>query len=182
MNSKIDEFRLALSVASCADVNVLIAGRHAVEEECTARLVHRQGARACGPFVKVSCAGLSGDQLELLLFHSLEDTSGGPTAVARAAGGTLLLESIDDLTLQSQARLMRLLDDAARPEGPASRGRALDSRIICSAGSLLYAAVLAGTFREDLYYRLNTMSVEVSSLSAADWAACGVTPLAGSAR
>jgi DNA-binding NtrC family response regulator len=175
--STLDEFRLVLSLASSVDVNVLIAGGHALEEECTARLVHHQGRRTCGQFVKVSCAALSDDQFEWLLFHTSEETVGTSNAVARAAGGTLFLESIDELTLQSQARLMRFLDQGARPDDPASGGRALDTRIICSTGLLLYAAVLGGTFREDLYYRLNTMSVEVPCLTAAEWVSCGLAPV-----
>jgi two-component system response regulator FlrC len=174
-DSTVDEFRMVLDVASRVDVNVLIAGGPAVEEECIARLLHHRSRRACGPFVRVGCAGLSVEQLEWLLFRSSEGTAGSPSPLARAAGGTLFLESIDELTLQSQASLMRVLDEAVGPVDPASQRPALDGRIICSAGSLLYAAVLVGTFREDLYYRLNTMFVEVPALTPAEWASCSGT-------
>jgi DNA-binding NtrC family response regulator len=114
-------------------------------------------------------------QLASLLFP--DSAGGGPTAIARAAGGTLFLESIGELSMRSQAGLMRILDEAAGPVSAPPRC-ALDSRIICSTERVLRHAVLAGTFREDLYYRLNTVYLEVPSLTGEEWESCSMALVA----
>lgn len=173
----IDLLRADVDVASRVDANVLITGGQAVQNEWIARVVHHQGHHASGPFVSVGCASLRDAQLASLLFHGSDGGNGGPAALARAAGGTLFLASIDGLTMQSQTRLMRLLDEAAGPSS-APPGLPLDSRIICSTERGLNDAVLAGTFLENLYYRLNTVCLKVPPLTGEEWESCSTT-LAG---
>ena len=173
----IDLLCLDVDVAARVNVNVLIAGASALQNECLARSVHHRGRHASGPFVTVGCAALTDGQLASLLFDGSDGCDNGPAALARAAGGTLFLESIGELSMLSQTRLMRLLDEAAEPVAMARR-RARAARIICSTEHVLSAAVLAGTFREDLYYRLNTVYLEVPSLTAEEWESYSTT-LAG---
>ena len=175
--SAIDLLCIDVDVASRVSVNVLITGASALRNECIARAVHHRGRHASGPFVTVGCTTLTDGQLASLLFDGSDGCDNGPAALARAAGGTLFLESIGELSMLSQTRLMRLVDEAAEPVSTRRRSPRV-TRLICSTERVLSAALLAATFREDLYYRLNTVYLEVPSLTAEEWESCSTT-LAG---
>jgi DNA-binding NtrC family response regulator len=136
---------LIAGVAS-ASAPVLVMGGPGVGAHLVADLLHAYSRRASQPLLKVSCASLTGDRLD----------SGALFDVVR--GGTLLLEEIGDLPDRMQARLLRALDGRLRPFGEA---RDIDVRVIATTSADLLAAVRVGAFREDLYFRLNTINVVV---------------------
>jgi DNA-binding NtrC family response regulator len=164
----VHDLREHLDLAARSDFNVLIAGVPAARNERVARLVHHLGRRNGAPFVAVGCAALTEAQLDCRLFTDSNATGAPRTALDHAQGGTLFLDSIGELTTRSQARLMRILDRAAGPAVP-DGSAALDVRIICSTALPLHDALRAGTFREDLYYRLNVLSLDVPPLTEKAW-------------
>lgn len=136
---------LIAGIAS-ASAPVLVTGGPGVGAHLVADLLHASSRRASQPLLKVSCASLTGELLD----------SGVLFDVVR--GGTLLLEEIGDLSDRMQARLLRALDGRARPF---AESRDIDVRVIATTSADLLAAVRAGAFREDLYFRLNTINVMV---------------------
>jgi DNA-binding NtrC family response regulator len=168
VSDAVRELREHLDLAARVDFNVLIAGAPAARNECVARLVHQKGRRSSAPFVAVGCAALTEAQLDCRLFRDSDDTEATPTLLEHANGGTLFLDSVGELTPHLQTSLMRVLDRVVVP-AVARATPALDVRIICSSGVPLSNAVRAGTFREDLYYRLNVLSLEVPPLTEDAW-------------
>lgn len=148
---------------------VLITGESGVGKELVARALHQESDRAQGPLVPVNCAGLPADLLESELFgHTSGAFTGAQRArqglLAEAHGGTLLLDEIGELPLGMQAKLLRALQDhRIRPVG-ANREQAIDVRIVAATNRDLQRDVASGSFREDLFYRLNTFSLEVPAL------------------
>jgi DNA-binding NtrC family response regulator len=168
VSNAVRDLRQHVELAARFDLNVLIAGAPAARNECVARLVHLKGRRSAAPFVAVGCAALTEAQLECRLFRDSDDADAAPTALDHANGGTVFLDSVGELTTHSQARLMRVLDRAAMP-GVGCSCPAHDVRIICSTGIPLSDAMQAGTFREDLYYRLNVLCLVVPPLTEEAW-------------
>lgn len=150
---------------------VLITGESGVGKELVARALHQESDRAKGPLVPVNCAGLPADLLESELFgHTSGAFTGAqrarPGLLAEAHGGTLLLDEIGELPLGMQAKLLRALQDRRiRPVG-ANREQAIDVRIVAATNRNLQRHVASGSFREDLFYRLNTFALEVPPLRA----------------
>lgn len=139
-----------IGAVSLSDVPVLLEGENGTGKEMTARAVHAASPRAGGPFEPVSCASIPDAQLETEIFGR----EGAPGRLLRAAGGTLFLDEVGPLPASVQGRLVRLLDAG---DGP-------DVRVIAATQTDLKAAVEAGRFREDLYYRLATMSIVLPPL------------------
>src|SRR5690606_11787985 len=122
--------------------------------------------RRARPFVVVRCAGIPDEQLDLELFGA--DTSTGRQragAFADADGGTLVLDEISELTPRLQQKLLRALqEEAVRPLG-GDAPRPVNTRVISTTGSDLQEATAEGRFREDLYYRLNVVQIEMPPLA-----------------
>lgn len=148
---------------------VLITGESGVGKELVARAVHEESTRADKPFIAVNCAGIPQELLESELFgHAAGAFTGAAGArkglFAEADGGTLLLDEIGEMPEAMQSSLLRILEDGrVRPVG-ANREQQLDVRIIAATNRRLDEAIEAGEFREDLYYRLETFSIEVPPL------------------
>lgn len=157
-------------VAAAPRTTVLITGESGVGKELVARAIHRRSARKAGPFVAVNCASLGEGLLEAELFGHVAGAftgalPGGREGLLEAArGGSILLDEIGELDLGLQARLLRVLQERAyRPVG-ADVDRAMDVRIMAATNRELGRMVSEGRFREDLYYRLNVLSIRVPTL------------------
>ncbi len=166
--SGVDKLRRVLD----RGIPILLQGETGTGKELLARAFHADSARAGQPFVVVNCAAASAAAIEAELF-GLEDAArtGPPSgatvgAVAQADGGTLFLDQIGDMPLAMQARLLRVLQD--RPVTPAGSTRrvAFDVAILCATHGNLRQRVEQGVFRDDLYHRLNGLTVQLPPLRA----------------
>jgi DNA-binding NtrC family response regulator len=157
-------------VASTPRTTVLIGGESGVGKELVARAIHDNSARRDGPFVALNCAALAAPLLEAELFgyESGSFTGGLPGGkeglLSAADGGSLLLDEIGEMAAELQAKLLRVLQERTYRRVGGNRDLAIDLRIIASTNRDLAAMVDDGSFREDLFYRLNVLSIEVPPL------------------
>jgi two-component system response regulator HydG len=155
--------------AAPSDATVLIAGETGTGKELVARALHRRGRRSAGPFLAVNCSALPEALLESELFgHARGAFTDAKTAhtglFVQASGGTLFLDEIGDLPLQLQPKLLRAVQERrVRPVG-AEADIPFDVRIVCATHRDLEAAVEERKFRDDLFFRLNVIRVEVPPL------------------
>jgi len=155
--------------AAASDATILLLGESGTGKSVLARAIHRRSPRANEPFVTVSCPSLSRDLLESDLFGDARGAITGAVTekwgkVTTAEGGTLFLDEIGDLPLDIQARLLRLLQEREYERAGETISRKSNVRLIAATNRNLPEAVEMGRFREDLYYRLNVISVTVPPL------------------
>jgi len=160
--------KLAEQVAP-ADASVLITGESGTGKELMARFIHRRSKRAEKPFVAVNCAAIPDNLLESELFGHEKGAFTG--AVARrigkfeeAHGGTLLLDEISEMDVRLQAKLLRAIQEKEIDRVGGSQPVKVDVRLLATSNRDLEASVKSGDFREDLFYRLNVMTVELPAL------------------
>jgi DNA-binding NtrC family response regulator len=152
-----------------ADINVLIIGESGTGKELVARALHYQGARAGRPFMPVNCGALVDTLLESELFGHVRGAFTGAEQAKRglflaADGGTLFLDEIGELPLALQPKLLRALQNGEiKPVGSLDAQR-VDVRVVAATNRDLAQAVVKATFREDLYYRLNVITIDVPPL------------------
>jgi DNA-binding NtrC family response regulator len=157
--------------AAPSQLPVMILGESGSGKEVAAKAVHELSLRAAGPFVPLNCGAISRELAEAELFgHEKGSFTGAvtsaPGAFGAADGGTLFLDEIGDLPLQLQVKLLRALEAGeVKPVG-APRPRRIDVRIVCATHQDLRARVKDGAFREDLFYRLRGVTVELPPLRA----------------
>jgi transcriptional regulator with GAF, ATPase, and Fis domain len=159
---------VALKVAASPSA-VLIRGESGTGKELLAEAIHAASARSSGPFVKVHCAALSQSLLESELFGHVKGafTGADRDRVGRfeqADGGTLFLDEIGDINLEVQTKLLRVLQEMAFERVGSSQAVSVDVRIVAATHQDLEALIRSGRFREDLYYRLNVISIRTPSL------------------
>jgi sigma-54 dependent transcriptional regulator, acetoin dehydrogenase operon transcriptional activator AcoR len=157
------------------DIPVLVLGRTGTGKEWLARALHADSPRgpagANAPFVAINCAALPDTLIEAELF-GYEDGAftgarrrGSPGKIVQAHGGTLFLDEIGDMPLAQQVRLMRVLQERAVMPLGGTRAVPVDLRIVCATHRDLRAMIAEGTFREDLYYRINGLAVTLPPLA-----------------
>ena len=152
-----------------ADVTVLLRGESGVGKEIVARAIHDSSARAQKPLLKVNCTALPGELLESELFgHEKGAFTGAyrekPGKFEVARGGTLLLDEIGEMPLRLQAKLLHILQDGEFARVGGERIIQTDVRVIAATNRDLEAAIRAGQFREDLYYRINVIEIRIPPL------------------
>ena len=152
-----------------ADASVLISGESGTGKEVLARHIHRKSRRAGGPFVALNCAAIPENLLESELFGHEKGAFSG--AIARRMGkfeaahrGTLLLDEISEMDIRLQAKLLRALQEREIDRLGGAAPVRVDVRILATTNRDLTAEVRRGTFREDLYFRLNVVGLRIPAL------------------
>ncbi|TAK93215.1 MAG: sigma-54-dependent Fis family transcriptional regulator [Aquabacterium sp.] len=151
-------------------IAVLVQGESGSGKEVFARALHAEGDRAHKPFVAVNCAALPETLIEAELFGYVGGAftgarrEGSPGRIREADGGTLFLDEIGDMPLSLQARLLRVLQDKVVMPLGGSKPQPVDFVLVCATHRKLRDAIAVGTFREDLYYRLNGLTVSLPAL------------------
>jgi two-component system response regulator PilR (NtrC family) len=154
---------------SRADTTVLLTGESGTGKEVVARLIHRYSDRAKGPFVAVNCGAFPEALLESELFGFEKGAFTGANAMKRglfeeAGGGILFLDEIGEMPLSLQVKLLRVLQERKVRHLGATEERAVDVRVIAATNRNLRERAESGAFREDLYYRLNILQIELPPL------------------
>ncbi|MHC4931866.1 MAG: sigma-54-dependent transcriptional regulator [Planctomycetota bacterium] len=165
-------FREALSMAEqVAPVKstVLLTGESGTGKEVFANAIHRLSPRADGPLVKVHCAALAEGLLETELFGNEKGAYTGAVRARKgrfelADGGTMLLDEIGEISLATQVKLLRVLQEGEFERVGGTETIRVDTRVIAATNVDLTRAVAEGRFREDLFYRLNVINIEIPSL------------------
>lgn len=160
--------QLARRVAS-SDASVFIQGESGTGKELIARYIHRNSPRRHGPFVAVNCAAIPENLLESELFGYERGAFTGatrqkPGKFELAKGGTILLDEITEMPLHLQAKLLRVLQEKEVERLGGTRPIPLNVRVIATTNVLVEERVKEGSFRKDLYYRLNVMPIKIPPL------------------
>ena len=160
--------RLVDRVAS-TDASVLITGESGTGKELIAEAIHRRSRRASAPFVKVNLGGMPASLFESEMFGHKKGAFTGAVAdrtgrFEAADGGTIFLDEIGELDLSSQVKMLRVLQEQRFEPLGSSRTRKVDVRVVCATNADLPAMVTAHTFREDLFYRINLVTLRLPPL------------------
>ena len=161
-------FEMLESVAG-SDANVLIVGESGTGKELAANAVHAQSPRVDGPLVKINCAALPKDLIESELFGHVKGAFTGastdkPGLLEEAHRGSLLLDEITEMPLDLQAKLLRVLEDRTVRRLGGTKTVPVDFRLVCSTNLDPVAALREGRLRQDLYFRINTVTVTLPPL------------------
>ena len=164
-----EELRQQVAIAAPTTGRVLIHGENGSGKELVARAIHARSTRAEGPFVEVNCAAIPEELIESELFGHERGAFTGAVARRRgkfelADGGTLFLDEIGDMSLKTQAKVLRVLEEQAFERVGGKDTIRVDVRVLAASNQNLPERIAAGAFREDLYYRLNVIPIEVPPL------------------
>jgi len=154
-----------------SNARVLILGENGTGKELVARAIHALSPRAQGPFVEVNCAAIPGELIESELFGHMKGSFTGAFADREgkfelADGGTLFLDEIGDMSLAAQAKVLRALEEGVISRVGSGKALRVDVRVIAATNKNVPAEIAAGRFREDLYFRLNVVPIEIPPLRA----------------
>jgi len=164
-----EKLRDQIKMAAPTNGRVLIFGENGVGKEVVARVIHQWSRRRAAPFVEVNCAAIPEELIESELFGHVRGAFTGAVAVRRgkfeaAHGGTIFLDEIADMSLKTQAKVLRVLQEQVMEAvGGSSRIR-VDARVLAATNKDLTGEIRAGRFREDLYFRLNVVPIFVPPL------------------
>jgi two-component system nitrogen regulation response regulator NtrX len=163
------QLREQVAMAAPTNGRVLIYGENGTGKELVARSVHSLSRRRAGPFIEVNCAAIPEELIESELFGHVKGAFTGAVTERRgkfelADGGTLFLDEIGDMSLKTQAKVLRALQEqVVEPVGGAA-GVRVDVRVLAATNKELTGEIRAGRFREDLYFRLNVIPIFVPPL------------------
>lgn len=165
----IQDLKKQISIAAPTSGWVLITGENGTGKELVARAVHQNSHRRNKPFVEVNCAAIPEELIESELFGHEKGSFTGATAARKgkfdqANGGTLFLDEIGDMSLKTQAKILRILQEHKFERVGGNRTIEVDVRVIAATNKNLETEIELGNFREDLYYRLNVLPFEVPPL------------------
>ncbi len=163
------ELKKNISIAAPKDAWILITGENGTGKELIARTIHQLSSRALKPLIDVNCAAIPEVFIESELFGHEKGAFEGATTKKRgkfelANGGTLFLDEIGDMSLKTQGKILRVLQEMQFQRVGGSRTINVDVRIIAATNKTLETEIKNGTFREDLYYRLNVIPINVNAL------------------
>lgn len=152
-----------------SDANILILGESGTGKEVIANAIHYKSHRAGKPFVKVNCSALPKDLIESQLFGHMKGSFTGANAdktgfIGQASGGSLLLDEIGEMPIDLQPKLLRVLQEKVYYRVGSDKPQDADFRLICSTNRAPFEAIKDGNLREDLYYRINTIEIEIPPL------------------
>jgi two-component system, NtrC family, nitrogen regulation response regulator NtrX len=156
-------------MAAPSNGRVLISGENGTGKELVARQIHALSHRSAGPFIEVNCAAIPEELIESELFGHVKGAFTGAVADRRgkfeiATGGTLFLDEVGDMSIKTQAKVLRALQEQiVEPVGGQNSVR-VDVRVIAATNKELAAEIRQGRFREDLYFRLNVIPIAVPPL------------------
>jgi DNA-binding NtrC family response regulator len=165
----ITRLRQQIRKVAATDAPVLIGGESGSGKELAARAIHQCSQRSAGPFVAVNCGAISPSLIQSELFGHERGAFTGASSERRglieaANGGTIFLDEIGDLPLELQTNLLRFLQEKTISRVGAVRNLVVDVRVVAASHVDLAEAVAVGQFRDDLFYRLNVLSIEVAPL------------------
>jgi len=166
---KIKAVKHQIALAGPTNGWVLIHGESGTGKELVARAIHRSSKRAGGPFIEVNCAAIPQELIESELFGHEKGSFTGATGMKRgkfevADGGTIFLDEIADMSLTTQAKVLRVLEGQEFQRVGGTKTLKADMRVIAASNKNLADEIKKGAFREDLYYRLNVLPLEVPPL------------------
>jgi len=166
---QMEELRRQIAIVAPTNARVLICGENGTGKELVARAIHRQSLRAEGSFVEVNCAAIPDDLIENELFGHEKGSYTGASSdrvgkFELADGGTIFLDEIGDMSLRTQSKVLRVLEEQAFQRIGGADVRKVDVRVIAASNKDLEQEMRAGSFREDLYYRLNVVVFRVPPL------------------
>ena len=161
--------RQKVEKVACANIPVLIRGESGTGKEVIARLIHSRSPWGTGPFVKVNCPAIPGTLIESELFGYQKGSFTGangskPGRVEMAQNGTLFLDEIAELETGLQAKLLQVLQDGQFCPIGATEDKRIDARFVCATNRNLEEEIKTGRFRQDLFYRINVVNIQLPSL------------------
>jgi two-component system, NtrC family, nitrogen regulation response regulator NtrX len=165
----IEQLREQIAMAAPTNGRVLIMGENGTGKELVARNIHGLSRRRAAPFVEVNCAAIPDELIESELFGHVRGAFTGAVADRRgkfeaAHGGTIFLDEIGDMSLKTQAKVLRVLQEQVMEAVGGSTRIRVDARVLAATNKDLPTEIRAGRFREDLYFRLNVIPIFVPSL------------------
>ncbi len=168
-SSAMEAVRLSVDMAATANIPVLLQGESGTGKEILARYIHLRSPWGSGAFVKVNCPAIPGTLLESEMFGYQKGAFTGaytskPGRVELAHRGTLFLDEIADLDPALQAKLLQLLQDGQFSRIGASEDRQVEVRVVCATNKQLEKEIKTGAFRQDLFYRINVITIQLPTL------------------
>ncbi len=162
-----------IAKASATSATVLITGESGTGKELVARAIHYGSDRAAAPFVPINCGGIPEALLESELFGHMKGAFTGAVQTRAgffqtAQGGTIFLDEVSEMSLAMQVKLLRVLQDREIHMVGSSRAQKIDIRVLAASNKDLLALVKQGAFRDDLFYRLNVILIELPPLRERD--------------
>src|SRR6187431_1036325 len=163
------QLREHVSLAAPTNGRVLILGESGTGKELVARMIHQTSRRKSGPFVEVNCAAIPEELIESELFgHARGAFTGAvadkPGRFEQATGGTIFLDEIADMSLKTQAKVLRVLQEQVMERVGGTQRIKVDVRVLAATNKDLPGEIRAGRFRDDLYFRLNVIPISVPPL------------------